>query len=106
MIFILGWGDQKIKKYGPTEEYTCERCNNRTFWQLYSVSRWVTFFFIPVFRLKKEYIELCEICKNSHTIVAEDADRYIQLTELNRRAASSDMDEREYQNEKRNLGFL
>jgi hypothetical protein len=105
MIFIFGWGDQKVKKYGPTEERTCQRCNNRTFWQLYSISSWVTLFFIPVFRLKRKHFEQCEICKNSMEVKAEDMDRYIQLAELNQRAASSNMSDADYQTAKSNLGF-
>lgn len=105
MIFIFGWGDRKVKCYGATEEYQCSRCNNRTFWQLYSVSSWVTLFFVPLFRLKKEYFEQCEICQNSRKIDSEEVDRYIELTELNRRASSTNMTESDYQKEKSELGF-
>jgi len=105
MIFIFGWGDRKIKNFGPTEEYTCSRCNNRTFWQLYAVSSWVTLFFIPVFRLKREYFEQCEICRNARKIPSDEVDRYIRLTELNRRAASTEMSDSAYQKEKSDLGF-
>jgi hypothetical protein len=62
MIFIIGFGHEKIKDIGPLKERKWERCNNLKFWMLQKRQLWVTLFFLPIFPSYTEYRMSCTIC--------------------------------------------
>lgn len=62
MFFIFGWDHQKTTNYGAVEPYKCQNCHNTEFWQLNKISRFFTFFFIPIFPHDSAYWLHCPTC--------------------------------------------
>jgi hypothetical protein len=63
-VIIFGWGHEKTRSFGATEEDRCPCCDKIGRWELKEVSEWFTIFFVPIFPYKREYLSLCPICKS------------------------------------------
>jgi hypothetical protein len=61
-MFIWGWGKQLTKEFGSINGIHCPHCNNDAPWLIKRMSRWFTFFFIPVIPYSWEYLLICSIC--------------------------------------------
>jgi len=83
MFFIWGWGHRKVKEYGPVLKHECTNCRNITFWQLYEISEWFTFFFIPIIPYKRVNTLSCPICNNFIELKGEQFDYYKDIAAMN-----------------------
>ena len=75
---ILIWGTRGRRKAIETGEFYCPECGKRESFSLMEVRLWFTFFFIPIFPIKKlgRYIE-CQACKSTFNerVLAMDPER-------------------------------
>jgi hypothetical protein len=74
MSFILiGFGKQTRKDLGQTGVVQqCVWCHNLVFYHLIILRTWFTYFFIPVFPYRREYLAECPICASSITIQGDE----------------------------------
>ena len=69
MIFI--WGSTYKKNEEGTLTHDCVICQNISL-QVYSMRKWFTFFFVPIFPYRsKEYYMECARCGSSYTLKHE-----------------------------------
>ncbi len=83
MIFIFGWGHQKITAYGHAEEQECSHCHNKAKWELKKIQNYFTLFFIPIFPYQSNYFYHCPICNQGLKIDREHFEIYRNIAEVN-----------------------
>ncbi|UCF07135.1 MAG: zinc-ribbon domain-containing protein [bacterium] len=73
-MFFIGifGGGEKAKEIGRTEPKNCPRCHNTHPWTVYEVSKYFSFFFIPVARWGYRYIASCPICRESYGLHSKE----------------------------------
>jgi hypothetical protein len=67
LIFIAGINDGE-KKLNYRQEILCKECNRQGFLEIIMYSRYLSLFFIPVFRWKKEYYATTTCCNTMYKI--------------------------------------
>lgn len=69
MIFISGFG--RDKKRIHQEERKCLACNKEDFLEIWMTYNYISFFFIPVIKFKKEYYATMTCCGTCYIIDPE-----------------------------------
>ena len=78
-MFIV-YGTKALKKeYGTLPmETECPKCHNMVRYNLFTVWRWATLFWIPIFPIgRKHYYVACPICNYGYEISKEDFEKYV-----------------------------
>lgn len=83
MFIIFGWNHQETISYGLVEEHLCQNCHNTEMWQLIKMSKYFTFFFIPIFSYSSYYWVHCPICNYGIAIAEENFKNYKLIAEVN-----------------------
>lgn len=64
MFIIFGW-EQTVKPEATLFKSYCYRCRNDAAWDLYAVTKWISFFFIRVIPFHSRKFLCCSICGDS-----------------------------------------
>lgn len=83
MFIIFGWDHQKITNYGAVEQHQCQNCHNTEFWHLDKISRFFTFFFIPIFPHGSDYWFHCPTCNYGVNLDKSEFENYKSIAEIN-----------------------
>ena len=77
-MIIFGWGKKIRRQAGQSGPYRCKHCHNLSWWPLYVVITWFTFFFVPVIPYRKEHVMICGVCGNG---IKLDKEKFKELTQ-------------------------
>lgn len=83
MFVIFGWDHQKIINYGGVEQRKCQNCYNTEFWQLDKISKYFTFFFIPIFTYGNDYWFHCPTCNFGIKLDKSEFENYKSIAKIN-----------------------
>lgn len=83
MFIIFGWDHQKTTNYGPVEQRQCQNCHNTEFWHLEKISKFFTFFFIPIFPHGSDYWFHCPTCNYGIKLDKNELENYKAITKIN-----------------------
>mgnify|MGYP001047198293 CR=1 FL=1 len=83
MFVIFGWDHQKTTNYGAVEQHKCQNCHNTEFWQLDKISKYFTFFFIPIFPHGSDYWFHCPTCNYGIKLNKSEFENYKSIAEIN-----------------------
>ena len=75
-MFII-WGTKVFRKVIGKSSYVneCQHCHNEVTYEISSVWRWFTIFWIPLFPIsRKKYFLACPICGYGYDITKEQAE--------------------------------
>ena len=83
MLIIFGWEHTKTTNYGSVEQERCPNCRSTTFWELSKISKYFTFFFIPIFSYETYYWYDCPSCDNRIQLDEDTFSQYKEIAEIN-----------------------
>ncbi|MFD1016190.1 zinc-ribbon domain-containing protein [Winogradskyella rapida] len=61
---------------GTVDKFECPKCLNNTNWELLSVEKYLTLFFIPIIPTGNEYNIICAICKHQEILSKQNFKNY------------------------------
>lgn len=79
-MFIIFGTSGKIKPLNVFENDVCGVCKTPNRMQLHEASRWATIFFIPIFKVTKEYYFVCPVCGASRKVDNKDAKEMLKAS--------------------------
>lgn len=72
-LILIGFGKKTRKDLGDTgREQQCPWCSGQVFYRLVVVKTWFTYFFIPIYAYRREYLVECPLCGGGITIRGEE----------------------------------
>lgn len=80
---IIFWTKEKYKEYGPVDQFECSLCKKTWYWNLYSIQKKFTLFFVPLFNISSRKIIRCPHCGGEMKINQKDWDEYLPLAQIN-----------------------
>jgi len=103
-VIIFGWGRGKTKDHGEALPMTCPQCHNETFYHYFSVTRWLTLFFIPVIPYSTKHFLVCPVCTRAMPLDAAGRERAKQMVELTSSFRSGQLAQEPYLARMREMG--
>jgi hypothetical protein len=102
-MIIFGWGRGKTKDHGAAAPLVCPQCHNQTFYRYFSVTKWMTLFFIPVIPYSTKHFLVCPVCTRAVALDAAGRERAKQMAELTASYQAGAMSQDEYLNRMRGV---
>jgi len=81
-MIIFGWGFQTSKDYGPIEVINCPNCNNLGWWNLVTLKKWFTLFFIPIIPYDFDNLLMCQVCNRGFLLSNDEIARAKIISKL------------------------
>jgi hypothetical protein len=97
-MIIFGWGRGKTKDHGAAAPLVCPQCHNQTFYRYFSVTKWMTLFFIPVIPYSTKHFLVCPVCTRAVTLDASGRGVAQKMVELTSSCQAGAMSQEEYLN--------
>ena len=102
-MIIFGWGRGKTKDHGAAAPLVCPQCRNQTFYRYFSVTKWMTLFFIPVIPYSTKHFLVCPVCTRAVALDGAGRERAKQMVELTSSNQAGSMSQEAYLNRMRGL---
>ena len=80
-MIIIGYSNTP-KLMGLVDKFECPKCLNHSNWQLLTVEKYFTLFFIPIIPTGNEYALICEFCNHQENISKQDFLNYKEKSEI------------------------
>ena len=97
-MIIFGWGKGKTNDHGAAAPLVCPQCHNQTFYRYFSVTKWMTLFFIPVIPYSVRHYLVCPVCTRVVALDAAGRQTGQEMVQLTSSYQAGEMSQDEYLN--------
>ena len=96
-MIIWGFGRRTVKRHGAAIFQRCPNCGNSGWFQLMTVRRWFTLFFVPVVPYSRRDLLICPVCSRGVELDRARRQQALQMVAATAELRAGSIDQAGYQ---------
>lgn len=103
-MIIWGFGRRTVKRHGAAVSQRCPNCGNSGWFQLMTVRRWFTLFFIPIVPYSRRDLLICPVCSRGVELDKTRRQQALRMVAVTAELQAGSIDQATYQSRLAEVG--